>query len=144
MKENDVRRFVEMYDHYYDQVSKELRNGKKDSHWMWFIFPQIEGLGRSDMAVYYAIKDLNEAKEFLASACGTKMQNLLKILLSLKANDPESIFGYIDAVKFASSMTLFGEADPENPIYHQLLDKFYAGKTDEKTLNLLNKTEGFF
>lgn len=141
MKENDVRRFVEMYDHYYDQVSKELRNGQKDSHWMWFIFPQVKGLGRSDMAVYYAIKDLNEAKEFLASACGTKMQNLLKILLLLKTNDPESIFGYIDAVKFASSMTLFGEADPENPIYHQILDKFYAGKTDEKTLNILNKTE---
>jgi len=139
MKENDIARFVEMYNRYYDQVSEELRNGHKDSHWMWFIFPQLKGLGRSDMAVYYAIRDLNEAKEFLASASGEKMQNLLKILLMLKTNDPESVFGYIDAIKLASSMTLFAEADPENPIYRQILEKFYAGKADEKTLNILNR-----
>lgn len=138
MKENGVSRFVKMYDLYYDQVSRELRNGRKDSHWMWFIFPQIKGLGHSDMSKYYGLSSLEEARSFLDSSCGTKMQELLKILLNLKTNDPESVFGYIDAIKLASSMTLFAEADPENPVFDQVLNKFNSGRKDEKTLNILN------
>ena len=105
---------------------------------MWFIFPQIKGLGHSSTAVYYAIRDLEEAKEFLRSPCGEKMQNLLKILLEQNGGNPELIFGYIDAMKLASSMTLFAEAAPENPVFLQVLDKFYKGKKDGRTLSILS------
>lgn len=136
--ENSISRFTEQYAHYYGQVARELRNGRKESHWMWFIFPQIKGLGRSSTAVYYAIRDLEEAKEFLRSPCGEKMQNLLKILLEQNGGNPELIFGYIDAMKLASSMTLFAEAAPENPVFLQVLDKFYKGKKDGRTLSILS------
>ncbi|MBR0459791.1 MAG: TIGR02452 family protein [Victivallales bacterium] len=141
MKENDVSRFVEMYDRSYEQVSKELRNGRKESHWMWYIFPQLQGLGHSEMARYYALADLNEAGAFLRSSCGARMQELLKILLALSTDDPESIFGAIDAMKLASSMTLFAEAEPENSIFGQVLGKYYGGKTDAKTLELLKSQQ---
>lgn len=81
MSKENISRFVQMYDEYYTQVEKELRYGRKESHWMWFIFPQITGLGRSSMAQFYAVKDIGEAKDFLKSSCGEKMRNLLQIVL---------------------------------------------------------------
>ena len=137
MQNYDVTRFVEMYDSCYDQVASELRNGRKESHWMWFIFPQIRGLGRSRMSVYYGIRDLDEARAFLASPCGERMRRLLGMLLELPTSDPAAVFGHIDAVKLASSMTLFAEAEPCDPIFGRVLDKFYRGVADEKTLRLL-------
>ena len=138
MKNNDISRFSEMYDQYYGQAAEELRRGRKTSHWMWFIFPQIQGLGRSEMSRFYAVRDLDEARAFLDSPCGEKMRSLLGILLGLRENDPEAVFGYIDAVKLASSMTLFAEAAPDDPVFRQVLDKFYQGRPDEKTLEILN------
>ena len=124
MSENKMIRFIKMYDEYYTQVEKELQNGRKESHWMWFIFPQITGLGHSPTAEFYAIQNLEEADMFLKSSCGEKLQKLLQILLSLNENDPESIFGYIDAMKLKSSMTLFAAANPTNPIFDRILSKF--------------------
>ena len=141
MQKNEIIRFEQMYDEYYEQVASELANGRKESHWMWFIFPQIKGLGHSPMAEFYAIQDLDEAGAFLASSCGEKMQKLLGILLDLKTDDPESVFGYIDAVKLRSSMTLFEETDPQNTVFSQILDKFYNGNRDEKTLKFLKKQQ---
>ena len=141
MPEKDLARFEQMYDEYYERVASELSNGVKESHWMWFIFPQIQGLGHSPMAKFYAIQDLDEACAFLASSCGGRMQNLLKILLDLNTDDPESVFGYIDAVKLKSSMTLFMAADPANPVFARILAKFYDGQQDEKSLDILEKKE---
>ena len=137
MSKNSINRFVEKYDEYYEQAAGELRSGRKISHWMWFIFPQITGLGSSDCAKYYAIQNIDEAKFFLASPCGEKMQKLLEILLHLKTNDPTTVFGDIDAVKLKSSMTLFAAAAPGNQLFYTVLDKFYDGQPDEKTVNIL-------
>ncbi|MBO4304900.1 MAG: TIGR02452 family protein [Lentisphaeria bacterium] len=137
MKEQDVSRFEKMYDLYFPQVAQELRGGRKESHWMWFIFPQIKGLGRSETSVYYALRDLEEAKAFLASSCGERMENLLEILLAQNNSDPAAVFGGIDSLKLASSMTLFAHAAPEKTVFRQILEKFYSGKEDEKTLRIL-------
>ena len=141
MKNCAVTRFEEMYDMYYEQVAEELRRGRKESHWMWFIFPQIKGLGSSPMAKRYAVQDIDEARAFLNSLCGERMQILLQILLDLQTDDAESVLGYIDAVKLKSSMTLFNEADSANPIFNRILNKFYAGKKDEKTINILREQQ---
>lgn len=141
MSENKMIRFIKMYDEYYTQVEKELQNGRKESHWMWFIFPQITGLGHSPTAKFYAIQNMEEANMFLESPCGEKLQKLLQILLSLNENDPESIFGCIDAMKLKSSMTLFAAANPTNPIFDRILTKFYHGQKDEKTLEILRKQQ---
>jgi uncharacterized protein (DUF1810 family) len=141
MSKENISRFVQMYDEYYTQVEKELRYGRKESHWMWFIFPQITGLGRSSMAQFYAVKDIGEAKDFLKSSCGERMRNLLQIVLELQNNIPESIFGIIDAAKLQSSMTLFAEAASEDPIFNRVLDKFYSGLKDEKTLEILREQQ---
>ena len=141
MSKNNIVRFVQMYDEYYTQVEKELRNGKKENHWMWFIFPQITGLGHSPTAKFYALQNMEEAHMFLASPCGEKLHKLLQILLALHENDPESIFGCIDAMKLKSSMTLFAAANPKNPIFDQILAKFYHSQKDEKTLEILRKQQ---
>ena len=137
MLKSDSGRFITMYDEYYPRVEKELANGRKESHWMWFIFPQIKGLGNSKLSMLYAIQNIDEAKTFLNSSCGVRMLKLLEILLGLEENNPEKIFGCIDARKMKSSMTLFSEADSSNPLFCQVLDKFYEGEKDEKTLTIL-------
>ena len=138
MSKNSINRFVEKYDEYYEQAAGELRSGQKRSHWMWFIFPQITGLGYSDLSKYYAIQNIDEAKFFLKSPCGEKMQKLLRILLQLETNDPTTVFGDIDAVKLKSSMTLFfAAAAPANQLFYTVLDKFYDGQPDEKTVKIL-------
>lgn len=141
MSKNSMLRFIQMYDEYYTLVEKELCNAKKESHWMWFIFPQIVGLGHSPMAKFYAIQNLEEARAFLESSCGKQLQKLLEILLTLEENDPEIIFGYIDAMKLKSSVTLFATVDPENPIFAKILAKFYYGQKDEKTLEILQEQQ---
>ena len=143
MRQNyNIIRFEQMYDEYAEQVTAELLNGRKKSHWMWFIFPQLKGLGYSPAAEFYAIQNLDEARVFLAASCGHRMTKLLKILLDLKTDAPESVFGYIDAMKLKSSMTLFNEAKPENAVFSQVLDKFYNGFRDEKTLKILEEQQG--
>lgn len=133
----DLERFIAAQADTYDTALKEIQNGKKESHWMWFIFPQISGLGESAISQYYAIKDIQEARAYMKD-------KLLATRLILAAgaiydNDasPRTILGYTDSVKLKSCMTLFAEACPECKIFQEVLDKFYEGKKDIGTLLIL-------
>lgn len=134
-----MERFLKAQEYSYLLAKKELENGRKESHWMWYIFPQIKGLGRSSMANYYAIKDIQEAKAYLNhEVLKARLNELCHILLKLEEQDPVNIFGYIDAMKLQSCMTLFMQVD-ESGLYQKVLDKFYNGRVDEKTLELIKK-----
>ena len=136
MPEKDIARFEQMYDEYYERVASELSNGVKESHWMWFIFPQIQGLGHSSTAKYYAIKDKEEAIAYWNDP--VLSSHLLEISRELlKLNSPiDWIIGYPDNLKLRSCMTLFYLVSNEN-IFKEVLDKFYAGEMDEVTKQIL-------
>jgi uncharacterized protein (DUF1810 family) len=126
----------------YERALTEIKSGKKLTHWMWFIFPQLRGLGISDMAYKYGLADLDEAKAYLAHEdLGARLTEISTELLNLEENDPEVIFGDIDAVKLKSSMTLFSLISEENSVFHKVLQKFFKGQTDTKTLELLASKE---
>ena len=130
----DLERFVRAQDSggTYQRALTELRNGRKTSHWMWFIFPQIAGLGRSAMAQAYAISDLAEAQGYLAHpVLGPRLVECAEILASHSGFTAEHIFGGIDAVKLRSSMTLFAHADPEQAIFQQVIDQYFDGPDPE-------------
>ncbi len=133
---HDLQRFVDAQDRggTYDTAVTELRTGRKTSHWMWFVFPQLAGLGHSPMAQTYAIRDLREAHDYLAHpVLGERLRQCVHILLALPTDDPEAVLGDIDALKLRSSMTLFGLAAPEEPVFAQVLEKFYRGEPDPNT-----------
>lgn len=123
----------------YEQALNEIRLGRKVSHWIWYIFPQIKGLGRSGTAQYYALDSLDEAKSYLQNQL--LHERLIEISEALLENNDriESIVGYVDAMKVRSCMTLFREADPEIDVFGKVLDKFYGGKADEATLKILQR-----
>ncbi len=130
----DLERFVRAQDSggTYQRALTELRNGRKTSHWMWFIFPQIAGLGRSAMAQAYAISDLAEAQGYLAHpVLGPRLVECAEILASHSGLTAEHIFGGIDAVKLRSSMTLFAHADPDQAIFQQVIDHYFDGPDPE-------------
>jgi uncharacterized protein (DUF1810 family) len=130
----DLERFVRAQDSSgtYQRALTELRNGRKTSHWMWFIFPQIAGLGRSAMAQAYAISDLAEAQGYLAHpVLGPRLVECAEILASHSGITAEHIFGGIDAVKLRSSMTLFAHADPDQAIFQQVIDQYFDGPDPE-------------
>lgn len=134
-----IKRFLEAQRDVYPQALQEIRSGRKQSHWIWYIFPQLKGLGYSDMAQYYGIRDMDEAKEYLSEP--TLRANLIEIseaLLGLSENDPRKVMGYPDDLKLRSSMTLFNIAAPDVPVFQRVLDKYYQGIPDEKTIELLN------
>ena len=134
-----IKRFLDAQRDVYPQALQEIRSGRKQSHWIWYIFPQLKGLGHSDMAQYYGIHDLDEAKEYLAEP--TLRANLLDIsqaLLDLPDKNPRDVMGYPDDLKLRSSMTLFAAAGPDIPVFRQVLDKFFQGIPDEKTIKLLS------
>lgn len=134
----DLSRFKKAQEQDYAEALCEIQKGHKQSHWIWYIFPQIAGLGRSGTAEYYAIRDLGEAKAYLAD--DTLRAHLLEIsnaLLTLESNDAEEVMGWPDNLKLRSSMTLFHEADPEEEVFQQVLDKFYGGVSDQRTLQIL-------
>ncbi len=134
----NLERFLSAQESVYDTALNELRNGKKLSHWMWFIFPQIAGLGRSEIAKYYAIKDINEARAYLDHpVLRNRFEECLNAVLSCKTGNPVRIFGDIDALKFHSCLTLFLNANPENQLIQDALSKFY-GTTDFATDNILD------
>ncbi len=134
----NLERFLTAQKSIYETALRELQNGKKESHWMWFILPQIAGLGQSEKSKYYAIKDINEAKAYLDhSVLGKRFAECLNALLSCKSSNPVRIFGEIDALKFHSSLTLFLRAAPENELILAVLSKFY-GATDFETDNILD------
>ena len=138
---NNLDRFIKKQNHYYEIAYKEIRKGRKESHWMWFIFPQIKGLGRSEISKYYAIKDIDEAKEYFGNLyLRNNYLNLCELLLKLKINNAEDIFGYIDSRKLHSSLTLFYIVT-RNELIMNVLDKYYLGTMDKETLRILKAYE---
>ena len=130
----DLERFVRAQNSggTYQRALTELRNGRKTSHWMWFIFPQIAGLGRSAMAQAYAISDLAEAQGYLAHpVLAPRLVECAEIVASHSGLTAEHIFGGIDAIKLRSSMTLFAHADPDQTIFQQVIDQYYDGPDPE-------------
>jgi uncharacterized protein (DUF1810 family) len=130
----DLERFVKAQDSggTYHQAVRELRNGRKTSHWMWFIFPQIAGLGRSAMAQAFAISDLAEAQAYFRHPMlGPRLVECAGIVASHRGLTAEQIFGGIDSIKLRSSMTLFAHADPEQPVFGQVIDQYYDGPDPE-------------
>ena len=117
---------------------QEIKNGRKRSHWMWYIFPQLAGLGMTETSRYYAIKDMQEATDYLMDEeLGTRLAEICRVLLELDTNDPHKIFGSPDDLKLHSSLTLFDAVPATFPVFGQVLDKFYSGKRDTRTLELL-------
>ncbi|HYC81096.1 MAG TPA: DUF1810 domain-containing protein [Solirubrobacterales bacterium] len=136
----DLERFVAAQDGggTYERALAELRAGRKTSHWMWFVFPQIEGLGRSPTARAYAISSLDEARAYLEHpVLGPRLRECAEALLALDGGDPVAVMGPIDAIKLRSSMTLFARAAPADDRFRGVLRKFYAGEEDEATLERL-------
>lgn len=133
----DLERFVAAQNSHgtYEQALAELRAGRKTSHWMWFVFPQIAGLGRSAMAQAYAIADLDEARAYLVHpVLGPRLVTSAETTLLHRDRDAEDIFGGIDAIKLRSSMTLFVHADAGQTIFQTVLDQFFDGEEDPATL----------
>ncbi len=140
MDDTSIKRFVDAQESDYNTALAEIRAGRKGSHWIWYIFPQIAGLGRSGTATYYAIKDMGEAREYLAHP--VLRQRLLEIseaLLELDGGDPLAVMGSPDDLKLRSSMTLFALAEPECEVFQKVLDKYYGGKMDQRTVSILGK-----
>ena len=131
-------RFLDAQRGDYAAALAEVRRGRKTSHWMWYIFPQIAGLGQSSTARYYSIRDLEEAREYYAHpVLGQRLREISGVLLKLRGSDPVAVFGGIDSMKLKSSMTLFAVAAPDDPLFQQVLDKYYAGEQDALTLRIL-------
>ncbi len=125
----------------YDAAVTELRAGRKRSHWMWFVFPQIAGLGQTPTSRRYAISSLAEAQAYLAHpVLGPRLIECAGIVAGLQGSTAQDIFGGIDAMKLRSSMTLFARVDPGNPVFRELLDAYYGGVPDEATDRLLTET----
>jgi uncharacterized protein (DUF1810 family) len=134
----DLQRFLDAQKPVYERVRRELRAGSKESHWMWFIFPQIAGLGRSPTSVLYAISSLDEAKAYLAHpVLGPRLRECAKLALDVEGRTARQIFGPIDEMKFRSSMTLFMKAAPDEPLFSQSLEKYFGGRPDPATLERL-------
>jgi len=137
----DPQKFLEAQDGQdaFLTAAAELRRGRKQSHWMWFVFPQIAGLGRSDMARRYALADLSEAVAYAEHpVLGRRMVDLSVLLLELPVSDPVEIFGAVDAQKLRSSMTLFAQARPQEAVFEQVLAKFFRGVPDPGTVQILD------
>lgn len=133
-----LERFVAAQQGIYRGVTEELRQGRKRGHWMWFIFPQLAGLGRSETSRYYAIRSLDEARAYLRHpVLGARLPECAGLILAHGDRTAEEILGDVDAVKLRSSMTLFRQADPGEPVFGRVLERFYRGQPDERTLELL-------
>ena len=135
-----LQRFIAAQEGVYEQALLELRNGHKRSHWMWFIFPQIDGLAFSATAKYYAIQSLDEAKAYLQhNILGQNLSECTRTVCVIEGRSAHDIFGNPDDLKLKSCMTLFEFVDGPESVFGQVLDKLYAGERDQKTLQLLQK-----
>ena len=135
--ENNLQRFITAQETSYDTALAEIKKGRKQSHWMWYIFPQIQGLGFSETSKFYAIKDINEAKEFLMHpVLGERLIRICNELLNLEENNANKIFGSPDDLKLRSSMSLFSFLNI-NPVFDLVLQKFFGGTKDIKTLETI-------
>jgi uncharacterized protein (DUF1810 family) len=135
---HDLRRFVDAQSQTYAQALSELRAGQKRTHWMWFVFPQLAGLGRSGMAARFAISGLEEARAYLSHPLlGRRLVESARALTDLDTADPVRVFGPVDAQKLQSSMTLFARAAPDEPVFREVLDHYFDGELDEGTTSRL-------
>jgi uncharacterized protein (DUF1810 family) len=131
----DLQRFVDAQDHVYDTVIDELRGGRKRSHWIWFVFPQLRGLGRSPTALHYGISSLSEARAYLAhDVLGPRLRECARLVAAIDDRSAADIFGFPDDLKVRSSMTLFARATDDNADFTTVLDKFYNGEEDPVTV----------
>lgn len=140
----DLQKFIDAQDHgysfgeTYQTALAEMKQGEKISHWIWYVFPQIQGLGWSGATAYFSIKDLSEAKDYYTHpVLGARLIEITETLLHIGTDDPMAVFGYTDAFKLRSCMTLFKHAAPEQGLFQKVLDKFCRGNEDEKTLDIL-------
>ncbi len=137
---HDLHRFLKAQDQdgAYEHALEELRRGRKQSHWMWFVFPQLRGLGRSWMAEHYGIASLEEARAYLSHpVLGRRLLECSSLVAATEATSADAVFGSVDAVKLRSSMTLFREADPRCDVFQRVLERFYDGLPDLRTLERL-------
>src|ERR1700704_4098648 len=131
--DNSLKRFTDAQENSYAMAFSEIQQGRKQSHWIWFIFPQIAGLGFSETSRYYAIKDLQEAAGFLQDpVLGSRLINISRELLKLKTNNARQVFGNPDDLKLKSSMTLFSMLPGADPVFQLVLEKFFNGEKDTK------------
>lgn len=134
----DLERFIEAQEPVYAQVCAELREGRKRSHWMWFIFPQIRGLGHSPTTQFFAIRSRAEAVAYLLHpVLGARLRECTALVNAVEGRGAGEIFGYPDDLKFRSSMTLFTEVAPDDPLFRQALEKYFKGEPDERTIALM-------
>ena len=134
----DLERFVAAQAGSYKQALAELKRGRKRSHWMWFVFPQRAGLGRSETARFYALASAEEARAYLAHpVLGVRYRECCQALMNVRGKSARDIFGTPDDMKFCSSLTLFAEAAPDEVLLYNLLEKYFDGDADEATLELL-------
>jgi uncharacterized protein (DUF1810 family) len=136
----DLHRFISAQDSVYDHVLAELRGGRKQTHWMWFVFPQIDGLGHSTTAIFYAIKRIEEAREYLNHpVLGARLAECVDAVLAVEGRSASQIFGHPDDLKLKSSMTLFGDVAGPHSVFMRVLDKYFHGERDSRTLHLLEQ-----
>jgi uncharacterized protein (DUF1810 family) len=136
----NLQRFVDAQNSVYQNVLAELKQAKKQTHWMWFIFPQLKGLGKSQMSGFYGISGVEEACAYLSyNVLGSRYNECLKILNETNISNPVKIFGHTDSKKLQSSLTLFSIADRDNVLIMNTLNKFYSGMSDYSTEKMLDK-----
>ncbi len=136
---NDLKRFIVAQENDFEIALAEIGRGRKQSHWMWYIFPQIAGLGFSSTSKFYAIKDRGEAENYLAHPLlGKRLIKTSTALLEVEGKTANQIFGSPDDVKLKSSMTLFGALENTNPVFQSVLDKYFSGAKDQRTLELID------
>ena len=134
-------RFVEAQERVYKSVLEELRRGSKQNHWMWYIFPQLAGLGSSATSRSYSISGLDEARAYIHHALlGTRLIECTQLVLELKGRSTRAVFGSPDYMKFRSCMTLFALADPDTPCFQDAVNRYYSGQVDDRTIAILSST----
>lgn len=134
----NLQRFITAQEEVYDQALEELKRGRKETHWIWFIFPQIEGLGRSEMAQRYSIKSRQEAEEYLKHpVLGPRLVECCNALLYIHGKSICDIMGFPDDLKLASSMTLFAGVSKDDSVFREVIDKYFQRQTDPRTIEIL-------
>ena len=137
--EFQLGRFLEAQETSYASALEEIKSGKKRTHWIWYVFPQLEGLGTSSMSRKFGISGLAEARRYLAHpVLGRRLRESIEALLSHREQDAEAVFGELDAAKVRSCLTLFSRADPSEQSFKTAIDRFYSGQLDRRTLELMS------
>ena len=140
-KDHSLERFVDAQERMYNMALTEVKSGKKLSHWIWYIFPQLKGLGKSNNSIYYGIDDIEEAKAYLQHPIlGARLREITSVFLGLTGKNAQDVFGYLDAMKVRSCMTLFNEL-ADDDLFGKVLERYYSGLADEKTLAILGKLD---